>query len=1158
MKIFLSSTIFDLRDLRDALVQGIETDGHEVIASEKGTLPVNPGKHSYEQCLKAAAECDCLIAILDGRFGGEYPLGSNKSITEAEIEEALKQGKKTLVFVRQSVWDSLANQKAYVKDGADYKPIKNIVEDTRVFGIIDRIRRKPQDNWIFQFNYPTDLLAQIRAQIGTSGTVINWLDRSRQLLQAQKHLTTNRLLNKSNRNLDDIHVPLGLIERKERPKVKEEPSPEQGSQLYQTEYTETKRFEHEAFLAEVVGKPAGGKHIAIIGEPGAGKTTILTKIGAWLIQQAEQQTPAPLVVAWISLADVGDRRLQEYIRAEWLQKVCEDNFDAAWEDWKGLRQQGRVWLLLDGLDEMSGDALAAIHRDLGLAWAQNLRVVMTCRLNQWETAAGGNILTNSFEVYRTLDYSYQTSHGDDQVKEFISKWFTDNQKVATQIRTELDAPGKERIKDLVKNPLRLTLLCASWEQDNQALPETQAELYQGFVNYLYSWKAREFQEEVKLKDELNLALGELAKAGLNRASINDGAVRRFRFTASEISKLWQDLPDTLLPAAKNLGWLNVVGEEAKEDLYAFYHPTFQEYFAACSIDDWDYFLPRGHIDRPVPCQAESVPTYRVFKKEWQQVIVFWIGRDFNNERKEEFLVKLTNFRDDTSEFYYYQAYCIAAVCVGEFQSSRHAEFIVQTVVKWAFGVFDSVQQAWVNLELVNSILVSNILPMTQREHLITSLLPLLLQNNLSDDEKLRMDSTFTRLHAISVLGKTAKGNIEVIKELTSFISRTDNDLTRITIAEVLGHVDPKNNIAINILIELLCKPNLNNYNLRLFIAQCLSRITIGNQSVIKKMLVILSHLVDGDAQEQYYFLVIGVLKAIAIGDRETIKLLLSIFRSSSNNFVILNAAKTLEIIAVDDQLAIEQLYSILSDAGLSDYRRFVTIQILGRIDIGNEEVVSALLSLFTKSSLDDFNVAEELAFFAIGKTPVIKELSSILDELAPDHPRRFIVAHTLGRIDVGNKLAITTLIAIMSQLDLDDYFLCKVIHSLREIAVGDRETMEVFLDFLSKPNLSDTLKHSVANALWHIDIGNNKSMKTLLDIFSQSQWDDSLPMGTGEGLSEIITTQMMPMVVNKLKHQITIDMCESNYKKFYICKTVIWKCAQALSYHEFYAAWYQV
>jgi predicted NACHT family NTPase len=390
---------------------------------------------------------------------------------------------------------------------------------------------------------------------------IDWIDRSRQLLQAQKHLTTNRLLNKSNRNLDDIHVPLGLIERKERPKMKEVEDSAQGSQLYHpVEYIDTKRFEHDAFLADVVGKPAGGKHIAIIGEPGAGKTTILTKIGAWLIQQAEQP-PAQLVVAWISLADIGDNSLEKYLKKKWLKKVCEDNLKAAWEDWKGLRQQGQVWLLLDGLDEMSGDALAAIHRDLGDAWAQNLRVVMTCRINQWETAAGGNILTNSFDVYRTLDYSYQTSQGDDQVKEFISKWFADNQKVATQICTELDAPGKERIKDLVKNPLRLTLLCASWEKDNQALPETQAGLYEKFVDYLYDWKAVEFFKEVELREELDLALGKLAKEGLNRQPMNDGAVRRFRFTTSEIRRLWGKQSKELLAAAKNLGWLNVVEKD---------------------------------------------------------------------------------------------------------------------------------------------------------------------------------------------------------------------------------------------------------------------------------------------------------------------------------------------------------------------------------------------------------------------------------------------------------------------------------------------------------------------------------------------------------------------------------------------------------------------
>jgi predicted NACHT family NTPase len=50
--------------------------------------------------------------------------------------------------------------------------------------------------------------------------------------------------------------------------------------------------------------------------------------------------------------------------------------------------------------------------------------------------------------------------------------------------------------------------------------------------------------------------------------------------------------EPLFNLACRLGWLNLVDREAKTDeaVYAFFHPTFQEYFAACAIDDWRYFL----------------------------------------------------------------------------------------------------------------------------------------------------------------------------------------------------------------------------------------------------------------------------------------------------------------------------------------------------------------------------------------------------------------------------------------------------------------------------------------------------------------------------------------------------------------------------------------
>lgn len=61
--------------------------------------------------------------------------------------------------------------------------------------------------------------------------------------------------------------------------------------------------------------------------------------------------------------------------------------------------------------------------------------------------------------------------------------------------------------------------------------------------------------------------------------------------------------------------------------------TSQEYQTALAINDWDYFLPRNHVNSPVEGKE-----YRIFQPQWKPIILFWLGRDdIDLEEKEAFI-----------------------------------------------------------------------------------------------------------------------------------------------------------------------------------------------------------------------------------------------------------------------------------------------------------------------------------------------------------------------------------------------------------------------------------------------------------------------------------------------------------------------------------------
>ena len=502
-----------------------------------------------------------------------------------------------------------------------------------------------------------------------------WRENCLELLNQWKGLTTNVLTTRNGVRfeLDEMFVPLGVVERRQKPRYGfDGGSPEKGSELYEEKVTP---ISQDAFFEQVLrqgqSKNSQGNRIAIIGEPGAGKTTQLQKIGDWILKETDG------IPIWIPLAAVGTKNLTEYLLNDWLKTTTQElEISQQHRDELGqLLKTGKVWLLLDGVDEMAKtDALQQIATQMREGWLQNVRVVLTCRLNVWD--AGKNAL-DRFDVYRNLDFDYPM-----QVHQFIGNWFVTEPELEQNLKSALGRSGKERIRDMVKNPLRLTLLCYSWQLMQGELPETKAGLYEWFVDAFYEWNKDKVPTKLSTtkRKELNRALGELAKEAIDQKS------SRFRLREKFIEQFLGDADDedSLFFLALQLGWLNCVGVEEEnplENVYAFFHSTFQEYFAALAIDDWDDFLPRNHENQPTKNRNGEIK-YCIFEPFWEEVILLWLGRkDLAKEQKEEFIFNLKEFKDHCGGFFWVEAFFLASRGLVEFESIHDAE-IIRKLVEW--------------------------------------------------------------------------------------------------------------------------------------------------------------------------------------------------------------------------------------------------------------------------------------------------------------------------------------------------------------------------------------------------------------------------------------------------------------------------------------------
>lgn len=192
LRIFVSSTCYDLGILRSELRPFIASMGYEPVMSDYSDILYDPRTHTHDSCLSEIPACDMVIVIIGSRFGGHaipsallnldlgvlqqlstkptiLELKEKLSITQLEALKAVEQSVPVYAFVEANVYHDhhvyeKNKDKKDVIDNIDFPSIQKRETARFVFEFINFLSHRVTNNSITPFARLEDIREHLAGQ----------------------------------------------------------------------------------------------------------------------------------------------------------------------------------------------------------------------------------------------------------------------------------------------------------------------------------------------------------------------------------------------------------------------------------------------------------------------------------------------------------------------------------------------------------------------------------------------------------------------------------------------------------------------------------------------------------------------------------------------------------------------------------------------------------------------------------------------------------------------------------------------------------------------------------------------------------------------------------------------------------------------------------